>query len=234
MNFGPLIFFGALLTMAVSWYGMVLGPVLQLGRQEVAVNATTGARYPLPSDGLAQQGREVYRSQGCNYCHSQQVRGAGVAQGTNFVGYAGSDIERGWGIRPSVARDFLNEQPVMLGRQRIGQDLRNIGARQTNAVWHFQHLYDPQTVSPGSVMPAYRYLFELRHIQGSQSPDAIAVDAKSIPPEHEVVPKLEARALVAYVLSLESQTVLYEAPLPIKKADEAAKPATTSAVGRAP
>ena len=41
----------------------------------------------------------------------------------------------------------------MLGAQRIGQDLMNVGARQTNELWHFIHLYDPQSVSPGSVMP---------------------------------------------------------------------------------
>lgn len=208
MNHGTVIFLGSLLALAVSWYGMVIGPVLQMGNDKQVLMETTGSYYPSFRSGLAQQGREVYRANGCNYCHTQQVRPAGY----------GSDAARGWGNRPSVGRDYLNELPVMLGSQRIGQDLFNISKRQTNALWHFVHLYNPQSVSTGSVMPPYRYLFEKRKLAPNSIPsaDALVFDQKAaVEAGYEVVPKREARSLVAYLMSLEAEMPLFEAPLPL-------------------
>jgi cytochrome c oxidase cbb3-type subunit 2 len=68
---------------------------------------------------LAIQGRAVYISLGCVSCHTQQVRPAGQ----------GSDIARGYGTRPSVARDYSQQAQVLLGDRRIGPDLANYGAR---------------------------------------------------------------------------------------------------------
>lgn len=221
MNYGVMIFLGALLTLSASWYGMVVGPVFQLVNQQPAKIEATGGLYPAGRPGLAQQGREVYRAHGCNYCHTQQVRGTARGRGTNFTGYVGADIERGWGVRPSVAGDYLMDSPMMLGTQRIGQDLANIGIRQTNELWHFIHLYDPQSVSPGSVMPPYRYLFEQHKIKGAPSINALPRDLRAgVEEGYEIVPKYEARALVAYLLSLEAQTPLFEAPLPAKPKPE--------------
>jgi cytochrome c oxidase cbb3-type subunit 2 len=217
MNYGVMIFLGALLTLSASWYAMVVAPVIQLGSQQPEKIETTGGLYPTGRPGLAQQGREVYRANGCNYCHTQKVLGMARGEGTNFVGYVGGDIERGWGIRPSVAEDYMMESPVMLGTQRIGQDLMNIGARQTNEVWHLQHLYNPQSLSPGSAMPPYRYLFEKRRIKGAPSGNALPLESDAgVEPGYEIVPKNSAQALVAYLLSLEARTPLFEAPLPAK------------------
>src|SRR5207244_1324224 len=139
------------------------------------------------------------------------------------------DIDRGWGVRPSVANDYLFDQPVMLGSQRIGQDLMNIGSRQTNAMWHFMHLYDPRSVSPGSVMPRYRYLFEKRKIKGEPAPDALPLgDKAGASAGNELVPKQDARALVAYLLSLEAQIPVLEAPLPQPKSETNQAPAQVS------
>jgi len=215
MNCGVMIFLGILLTLATSWYGLVVGPVLQLAGQQPAMIETTGGLYPPGRAGLAQQGRDVYRANGCNYCHTQQVQAVAEVKEGKLTGYVGTDLERGWGVRPSVAEDFLLENPVMLGRQRIGQDLMNIGARQMNEVWHFMHLYNPQSVSPGSVMPPYRYLFEKHKIQGAPSTNALSLEA-NLEQGYEIIPKKEARALVAYLLSLEAQMPLFEVPLPAK------------------
>lgn len=222
MNFGPLIFLGTFMGMCMAWSAFVLGPVLQMGRQEVYVNTTTGERLPSPKPGLAEQGRQVYRAQGCQYCHTQQVHGTGLAQGTNFFGYSGADMARGWGVRPTVARDYIFDRPVMLGSQRIGQDLTNIGVRQTNAVWHYQHLYNPQTVAKGSVMPAYPFLFEKKKAGNRPSPDALILGPSEVEPGYEIVPKPEVVALVAYLLSLQSQDVYYEAPLPLERPESVA------------
>src|SRR5262249_37824205 len=150
MNAGPLVFLAAFFALATSWTGYVLTPQLQIGRQDQVEVADTGAMYPATRPGMARQGAEVYRANGCYYCHSQQVRPKGF----------GADIDRGWGARPgpvqSVAQDYLYDSPVMLGSQRVGPDLANIGARQTNATWLLTHLYDPQLTAKGSMMPPYR------------------------------------------------------------------------------
>ncbi len=232
MNYGVMVFLGALLTLATSWYGLVVGPVFQLADQQPA-RIETGGLYPVGRAGLAQQGREVYRANGCYYCHTQQVLGSARGKGTNFVGYVGGDIKRGWGVRPSVADDYMLDSPVMFGTQRIGQDLANIGARQTNEAWHFMHLYHPQSLSPGSVMPAYRYLFEKRKIEGGPSPNALPHGVEAgLPDGYEIVPSHQARALVAYLLSLEAQTPLFKVPLPAKPKPEGDtnQPAATAAM----
>jgi len=75
--------------------------------------------YPMPQSGMVTRGARVYSANGCNYCHSQQVRAE----------YSGADIERKWGDRRSASRDYIFERPALLGKMRMGQDLANIGAR---------------------------------------------------------------------------------------------------------
>ncbi len=74
MKHGPLIFLGVFFTLATSWCGLIFAPQLQLGSQEPVKIEETGQLYPSARPGLAQQGAEVYRANGCVYCHSQQVR----------------------------------------------------------------------------------------------------------------------------------------------------------------
>jgi len=203
MNYGPLIFLGVFLTVASSWCGLVLIPQLQFGRQEPVRIEETGELYPQARSGLAQQGREVYRANGCIYCHSQQVRPAGF----------GADEARNWGPRRTVARDYLFDKPVMLGTMRTGPDLSNIGLRQTSVAWHYSHLYNPQSTSKGSIMPPFPFLFEKRKIGARPSPEALKLPPELAPPSgYEVVPRSEGRMLVQYLLSLKAN-----APLPETK-----------------
>ena len=154
----------------------------------------------------------------------------------------GHDLERGWGKRPSVAQDFLYDYPVQIGSQRIGPDLADVGARDPKdfalawkfqstttqleeaTAWHLLHLYNPQAVAVGtpSTMPPYRFLFEKRDVKTQPSwkepkPEdllnQLRLAGKFSPANGvEVAPKNEARALVAYLLSLQSETPLLEAP----------------------
>lgn len=205
MNKMPVIIIGAFLTFLSSWIGLVAYPSLQLGRFTPFTAEDTGDINPPPLSGMAVMGQRAYASSGCIYCHSQQVR---------QVGY-GSDLERGWGSRPTVARDYMRENPVFLGTMRTGPDLANIGARQPSAMWHHQHLYQPGTVSPGSIMPSYRYLYRLQKIEGQRSANAIDLLPPDAPPDgYEVVPTYEAEALVAYLISLNRNYPLPEAPEP--------------------
>src|SRR6478672_1662986 len=90
-------FFGAF---ALSCAAMVLAPQAQLGKLQPVFNEEdgkiTGDIYPI-ENGSIEQGRAVYVREGCVSCHSQQVRDP----------QNGADIERGWGTRRTVARDYI-------------------------------------------------------------------------------------------------------------------------------
>jgi cbb3-type cytochrome oxidase cytochrome c subunit len=72
MNYGPLIFLAAFFALASSWFGVVLTPQLNVGQLQ-QTNTLNGALYPVARPGVAQQGLQVYRAQGCVQCHSQQI-----------------------------------------------------------------------------------------------------------------------------------------------------------------
>jgi len=125
----------------------------------------------------------------------------------------GADIARGWGLRHSVAEDFLYDNPVQLGSLRIGPDLAGVGARLPDANWQLLHLYAPRSLVKDSAMPPFRYLFETQKIGGAPSTDALNLSKEFAPPAgYEVVPKPEATELVAYLLSLHADMPLYDAP----------------------
>jgi cytochrome c oxidase cbb3-type subunit II len=208
MNNGFILFLGIAVAMATSWFGLIFGSQAQLGNLQQAESMDTGALYPVARAGVAQQGLAVYRENGCYYCHSQSVRPAGI----------GNDLGRGWGERRSVARDYLLDQPVMVGFSRMGPDLKNVGQRLGNYEWQMLHLYAPKMMVPGSTMPPYPYLFEKRRIAGEPSRDALRLPKDLAPePGYEIVPKPEAKALVHYLLSLRADTRLFEAPMQPKE-----------------
>lgn len=182
-----------------------------------AASPTPGSR---PLTALEQRGLQVYLSEGCAYCHTQQVRA--LTQDTTRYG------------RASVAGDYaylapagaFRPTPRVLGTERTGPDLTNIAARQPSAVWHYLHLYQPRAVVPASIMPSFPWLFEVRD-SASAGDSAIAVPAPHGPRHGVVVPREEARALVAYLLSLQS------APLPGATRPAAGTPAAPPSGGAA-
>lgn len=94
---------------------------------------------------LVARGQAVYLAEGCIHCHSRYVR-------------PGSDDVVKWG--PVVPLDeILTGAPVLIGNRRSGPDLLNVGNRRSRA-WLKQHFIDPQSLSPGSPMPSYEYLFD--------------------------------------------------------------------------
>lgn len=198
MNRSVLFFLGIFAALTASWIGVVLVNHVSYGGLTPVVDAEGGGAFPAGFPGIAHQGMSVYQDLGCAACHTQQVRRAGF----------GIDDKRGWGESQSVARSYVFEPLVQLGNQRIGPDLRNVGARHEGAEgrdWFYRHLYHPQAASPGSSMPAYRFLFETRKIVGQPSPNAIQrlLPASAQPkPGEEIVPTARAEALVAYLMSL--------------------------------
>jgi len=202
MNHFPTIIAVALATVTASLFGLVLIPNWQMD-DIVAVQATTpdgsSLVYPRPLDSWREQpGRELYRGYGCIYCHSQQVRPEGF----------GADIERGWGMRRSVPRDYILQTPPLTGSMRTGPDLANIGARQSSVQWHLLHLYNPTLTSPGSIMPPFKFLFTTQ--VGGSSPvlEAIRLPGNEGSETQWLVPSEEALQLVAYLLSLNQELSL--------------------------
>jgi cytochrome c oxidase cbb3-type subunit 2 len=217
MNSGPLLFLGVLFTLASSFWGLLLVPQLQLGRQEQVSIKPSGEMYPPTRGGQAAQGAAVYRAQGCAECHTQQVRPKGE----------GVDYERGWGRRRSVAQDYIGDYPILLGQQRVGPDLANIGLRSTDVTTHLKHLYNPQLTAPGSMMPPYAFLFEKHKLAPGQQPSPNALPADTSPGD-EIMPRPEAQALVAYLLSLRADVPLFEAPFPVLPTNALAMEASTT------
>ncbi len=143
---------------------------------------------------------------------SIKITGAGGKVETHIFA-TGPDISRGWGLRHSVAEDFLYDNPVQLGSVRVGPDLADVGRRMPDVNQMLIHLYAPQTVK-GSLMPPFRYLFETRKkVNGEFSPDALNLPKEFAPAEgYEVVPTDDVKKLVAYLLSLHADVPLYDAP----------------------
>lgn len=209
MKPGSYLFAGIFATFAIGWFGSVLIPHSQIGQLKPQVDEENADIYPINTGGSANQGRAVYVANGCVYCHSQQVRDP----------INGSDIERGWGSRRTVARDYIYDSPALLGASRMGPDLANYGTKtdvpelkyKSDPAWHYKHLYSPKSVVAHSNMPPYTYLFEKRKITGQRSLEALDLKGKDAVDEgYEVVPKPEAKALVAYLLSLDRNHALKE------------------------
>ncbi len=202
MDRSMMLFLGCVLTFGSAWLGLVLAPYVQLDREQPLTNDLTNTTYPQPATGIVADGRDIYRANGCMYCHSQQVRPQEF----------GNDIERGWGSRRSVSRDYIYNRPIMIGTMRTGPDLANIAVRQPSADWHHKHLYNPQMMVPGSIMAPFAFLYDTRKIVGEPSEDALQLTGSYAPPDgYEVVPTYEADALVAYLLSLDQSYDLPEA-----------------------
>jgi cytochrome c oxidase cbb3-type subunit 2 len=202
------IFTGILTVFGLSFAVMAMMPAFQLNALQPQVNEDLGDIYPIDVSGVQAEGRVVYVAQGCVSCHTEQVRGLAD----------GADLARGWGVRRTVARDYIYEKPVLLGTMRFGPDLANIGARKDKndpnkytPAWHYMHLYDPQATSPGTNMPSYKFLFEKRKIAGEMDADALNLPAGTVPDGYQMVPSMQARQLVAYLTSLDHSHALPEA-----------------------
>lgn len=185
---------------ALPWLFLVLIPYLSLSN----LKPVPYAEDNLPDGGITQYpdktlqrfsasdyGRDVYASEGCAYCHTQVVRPT----------YAGPDMWRpGWGgredeglARETRPQDYETEPVSLLGYQRIGPDLSNVGSRITTREEMHKHLYEPKSIDRDSGMPAYKYLY------------------RDSPFGKGYVPTEKAEALVDYLLSLKK-----DQPLPAK------------------
>lgn len=96
-----------------------------------------------PYTALQLAGRDIYQREGCNNCHTQEIR----PLKTEVMRYG----------EYSKAGEFANDRPFLWGSKRTGPDLHREGGKYPDA-WHFNHLDDPRSTSPGSIMPRYPWL----------------------------------------------------------------------------
>ncbi|WP_029036745.1 cytochrome-c oxidase, cbb3-type subunit I [Salinimicrobium xinjiangense] len=101
-----------------------------------------------PYTPLELEGRDIYIREGCVSCHSQMVR--------PFR----SEVER-YG-EYSKAGEYVYDHPFLWGSKRTGPDLMRVGGKYSDN-WHFNHMYDPQSTSSGSIMPGYKWLITDKH-----------------------------------------------------------------------
>lgn len=155
-----------------------------------------------PLSEAAAAGKEVYIANGCIACHTQQVRNIAM--------------DEVWGDRPGIPadlagihrQDFWRVTATLLGSERTGPDLTNIGVRQPSEVWNLLHLYQPRATVPESIMPAYQFLFTTTDSVREGQVEVVVPDEFRKKVKGKIVATEDALNLVAYLQSLK------QTPLP--------------------
>jgi len=174
------------------------------------------------------KGLGAYVSENCMACHTQQVRSI--------------EMDKTWGSRPSIPSDyyyskkrldFWRQSPSLLGSERTGPDLTNIGMRQSAPEWHLLHLYNPRLVVKQSVMPSYPWLFEEKDSLNVTKNDVVL----NVPPQYlknkrnKIVATQKVLNLVDYLTSLKQPALPDEttvAFIPAKKKESGKASAESS------
>jgi cytochrome c oxidase cbb3-type subunit 2 len=145
-----------------------------------------------PYTALELAGRDIYQREGCYLCHSQQVRPF-------------RDERERYG-HYSLASESMFDHPFQWGSKRTGPDMARLGGKYSDE-WHRQHLVDPRSVVPESVMPSYPWLQERmvkgkrmqRHMRGLRAIGVPYNDADIENAPALVEGKTEMDAMIAYL-----------------------------------
>lgn len=179
-------------------------------------NAPLPGAVPLSKEAFS--GKQSFIANGCVACHTQQVRNV--------------DMDKVWGSRPGIPADyagikrtdFWRNTATLMGSERTGPDLTNIGSRQPSIAWNLLHLYQPRAVVEKSIMPAYPWLFKIKDSVSKNEVEVIVPEKFRKGVKGKIVATQEALHLVAYLQSLK-QVSLPEGKKPMeflyKKAEKA-------------
>ena len=129
----------------LSLVAILIGGIIQIIPTIVVKSNIPTIAAVKPYSPLELQGRDLYIREGCVGCHSQMIR----PFRSEVVRYG----------EHSKAGEFVYDHPFLWGSKRTGPDLHRIGAKYNNN-WHFNHMWDPQSTSPGSIMPGYKWLYD--------------------------------------------------------------------------
>ena len=124
---------------------VTIGGIVEIAPLFYLENTIEDVEGVRPYSPLELAGREIYIREGCYVCHSQMVRPMR------------DEVER-YGMY-SLAAESQYDHPFQWGSKRTGPDLARVGGRYSNE-WHVDHLTDPQSVVPESVMPKYGFLLD--------------------------------------------------------------------------
>ena len=124
---------------------ILIGTLIEIAPMMMIDNNVPKIASVKPYTPLELEGRDIYIREGCYTCHSQMVR--------PFR----SETER-YG-EYSKSGEFIYDRPFQWGSKRTGPDLHRVGGKYSNS-WHYNHMYDPTSMAPGSIMPTYPGLFK--------------------------------------------------------------------------
>jgi cytochrome c oxidase cbb3-type subunit 2 len=133
----------ATLLMAASFLVVTVGGIVEIAPLFYLQNTIEKVEGVRPYSPLELMGRQIYIREGCYVCHSQMIRPMR------------DEVER-YG-HYSLAAESMYDHPFQWGSKRTGPDLARVGGRYSDE-WHIDHLTDPQSVVPESVMPKYGFL----------------------------------------------------------------------------
>ena len=134
------------MTMLVfSAVAVMIGGIVQIIPMVFIDDNTPKIASVQPYSPLELEGRDIYVREGCNNCHSQMIR--------PFR----SETER-YG-EYSKSGEFVYDRPFLWGSKRTGPDVHRLGGKYPHS-WHYNHMLDPTSTSPGSIMPPYPWLYE--------------------------------------------------------------------------
>jgi ribosomal protein L7/L12 len=201
MNVAPLVFLAAFFGLSCSWMGFVFAPQLQVGSLQQTNTIPLGALYPVQRPGLARQGLSVYRANGCQYCHSQQVGQTGTvcdvvltAPGTNELAVLVALRK----LRPALSeaedKELLASLPKTV-RQGVSKAVADSAAKLLNdsgakaSTWVVPVGPDIARGWGARRTVAEDFLFDYPVMPGSQrvGPDLAAVGVRSADPNYHFV-----------------------------------------------
>jgi len=141
-----------------------------------------------PYTTLELAGRHVYIKNSCNACHSQLIRPF-KAETDRYGDY-------------SLSGEYAYDRPFLWGSKRTGPDLLRVGNYRTTD-WHENHMRDPQSVVPGSIMPAYPWMFtNAANIDTAYAEQVTVKNVFSVPYNKEIPMKDGSKAVVKLAESL--------------------------------
>ncbi len=133
----------ATLLLIFSFLVVTIGGIVEIAPLFYLENTIEKVEGMRPYTPLELTGRDIYIREGCYVCHSQMIRPMR------------DEVER-YG-HYSLAAESMYDHPFQWGSKRTGPDLARVGGRYSDA-WHVEHMTNPQSVVPESVMPSYSYL----------------------------------------------------------------------------
>ena len=150
----------------VTTIAILIGGLVEIVPMYTAGAGPETADWVTPYTPLEVAGRDIYIREGCYLCHSQWVR----PMRAEVLRYGE------W----SRAPEYQYDRPFLLGSRRMGPDLHRIAQKYPDA-WHYEHMRDPRSTSPGSVMPNYPWLLEATLDAGDVQASVRALKKAGVP-----------------------------------------------------